>query len=69
MQICFGCVLIQAYTYIIGGKDKITLHPVIYMGALLRGIQHNWAAFAKEANVIYMSIKRLSLYLDDIDIF
>ena len=38
------------------------------MSGLVRGTQLNWAALTKEAYSIYMSVKKLSFYLDDVDI-
>ena len=39
-------------------------HPVAYVSGLFRGSQLNWAALTKEAYAIYMSVKKLSFYLD-----
>ena len=41
-----------------------TDHPVAYVSGLFRGSQLNWAALTKEAYAIYMSVKKLSFYLD-----
>ena len=38
------------------------------MSGLFRGSQMNWASLTKEAYAIYMSIKKLSYYLEDADI-
>ena len=38
------------------------------MSGLFRGSQMNWACLTKEANAIYMSIKKLTYYLEDVDI-
>ena len=38
--------------------------PVAYVSGLFRGSQLNWAALTKEAYAIYMSVKKLSFYLD-----
>ena len=38
------------------------------MSGLFQGSQMNWACLTKEAYAIYMSIKRLSYYLEDADI-
>ena len=35
-----------------------------YVSGLFRGSQLNWAALTKEAYAIYMSVKKLSFYLD-----
>ena len=41
-----------------------TDYPVAYVSGLFRGSQLNWAALTKEAYAIYMSVKKLSFYLD-----
>ena len=38
------------------------------MSGLFRGSQMNWACLTKEAYTIYMSIKKLTYYLEDADI-
>ena len=38
------------------------------MSGLFRGSQLNWACLTKEAYAIYMSIKKLTYYLEDADI-
>ena len=38
------------------------------MSGLFRGSQMNWACLTKEAYAIYMSIKKLAYYLEDVDI-
>ena len=45
-----------------------TNHPVAYTSGLFTGSQLNWAALTKEAYAIYMSIKKLSFYLDSAQI-
>ena len=52
----------------IEGKEVKLLHPITYMSRLFRGSQMNWACLTKEAYVIYMSIKKLTYYLEDADI-
>ena len=42
------------------GKD----HPITYVSRLFRGSQLNWATLTKEAYAIYMSVKKLSFYID-----
>ena len=44
------------------------LHPITYMSGLFRGSQLNWACLTKEAYAIYMSIKKLTYYLEDADV-
>ena len=51
-------------TQSIDGTD----HPVAYTSRLFRGSQLNWAALTKEAYAIYMSVKKLSFYLDSAQI-
>ena len=38
------------------------------MSGLFKGSQLNWAALTKEAYAIYMSIKKLTYYLEDAEI-
>ena len=38
------------------------------MSGLFKGSQVNWATLTKEAYAIYMSVKKLSYYLQDADI-
>ena len=38
------------------------------MSGLFRGSQLNWACLTKEAYAIYMSIKKLTYYLEDVDV-
>ena len=52
----------------IDGKSTTTDHPVAFVSGLFRGSQLNWAALTKEAFAIYMSIKKLSFYLTDVQI-
>ena len=58
----------QAHDHIIEGKERTILHPITYVSGLFRGSQLNWAILTKEAYDIYMSVKKLSLYLDNADI-
>ena len=43
-------------------------HPITYFSGLFKGSQLNWAALTKEAYAIYMSIKKLAYYLEDVEI-
>ena len=52
----------------IGEKETKILHPIIYMSGLFRGSQLNWACLTKEAYTIYMSIKKLTYYLEDAEV-
>ena len=61
-------VLTQAHTSIVEGKEVTTDHPVAYVSGLFRGSQFNWAALTKKAFAIYMSVKKLSFYLTDVDV-
>ena len=45
-----------------------TDHPITYMSGLFRGSQLNWATLTKEAYAIYMSVKKLSFYIDTMNI-
>ena len=58
----------QEKTHITEGKETKILHPVTYISRLFRGSQINMACLTKEAYVIYMSIKKLTYYLEDADI-
>ena len=49
-------------------KEVKILHPITYMSGLFRGSQMNWACLTKEVYAIYMSIKKLAYYLEDVDI-
>ena len=61
-------VLTQTHTMDIDGKSVTTDHPVAFVSGLFRGSQLNWAALTKEAFAIYMSVKKLSFYLDQAEI-
>ena len=61
-------VLTQPHTTVIDGKSTTTDHPVTFVSGLFRGSQLNWAALMKEAFAIYMSVKKLLLYLTDAQI-
>ena len=64
----WACVLTQEYEHEFDGKFKKILHPITYVSGLYKGSQVNWATLTKEAYAIYMSIKKLSYYLQDADI-
>ena len=53
-----------AYAAVLTQTIDDTDHPVAYISGLFRGSQLNWAALTKEAYAIYMSVKKLSFYLD-----
>ena len=61
-------VLTQSHTTVIDGKSITTDHPVTFVSGLFRGSQLNWATLMKEAFAIYMSVKKLSIYLTDAQI-
>ena len=61
-------VLTQSHTTILDGKAITTDHPVAFVSGLFRGSQLNWAALTKEAFAIYMSVKKLSFYLEQADV-
>ena len=44
--------------------DNGTDHPITYVSRLFQGSQLNWATLTKEAYAIYMSVKKLSFYID-----
>ena len=64
----WACVLMQEKIHTIEGKEVKILHPITYMSGLFRGSQMNWACLTKEAYAIYMSIKKLTYYLEDADV-
>ena len=41
-----------------------TDHPITYVSGLFHGSQLNWATLTKVAYAIYMSVKKLSFYID-----
>ena len=62
------CVLTQEKTHTSEGKEIKILHPITYMSGLIRGSQINWACLTEEAYAIYMSIKKLTYYLEHADV-
>ena len=62
------CVLTQQYTHDIDNKQIVVNHPITYTSGLFKGSQLNWVALTKEAYDIYMSIKKLTYYLEDAEI-
>ena len=64
----WACVLTQEKIHVLEGKEIKFLHPITYMSGLFRGSQLNWACLMKEAYAIYMSIKKLTYYLEDTDV-
>ena len=61
-------VLTQSHTMDFDGKSVTTDHPVAFVSGLFRGSQLDWAALMKEAFAIYMSVKKLSFYVDQVEI-
>ena len=57
-------VLTRSHTTDIDGKSVTADHRVAFVSGLFRGSQLGWAAMTKEAFAIYMSVKKLSFYLD-----
>ena len=53
-----------AYAGVLTQTVDGTDYPIAYVSGLFRGSQLNWAALTKEAYAIYMSVKKLSFYLD-----
>ena len=64
----WACVLTQTYQYDKENKTVTINHPVTYVSGLFKGSQLNWAALTKEAYAIYVSVKKLTYYLEDADI-
>ena len=53
-----------AYADIFMQHTDGTDHPITYVSGLFCGSQLNWATLTKEAYAIYMSVKKLSFYID-----
>ena len=53
-----------AYAGILTQHNDSTDHPITYVSGLFSGSQLNWATLTKEAYAIYMSVKKLSFYID-----
>ena len=53
-----------AYAGVLTQHYNGTDHPITYVSGLFRGSQLNWATLTKEAYAIYMSVKKLSFYID-----
>ena len=68
LKYAWAGVLMQLYTEESEGKVVTIHHPVTYMSGLFRGSQLNWTALTKEVYAIYMSIKKLSFYVTDVEI-
>ena len=49
-------------------KGKAKKHPICYVSGQFRGSQLNWAALTKEAYAIYMSVRRFSFYITDVEV-
>ena len=57
-----------AYAGILTQHSNGTDHPITYVSGLFCGSQLNWATLTKEAYAIYMSVKKLSFYIDTVKI-
>ena len=53
-----------AYAGVLTQRNNGVDHPPTYVSGLFCGSQLNWATLTKEAYAIYMSIKKLSFYID-----
>ena len=49
-------------------RGKAKNHPICYVSGQFRGSQLNWAVLTKEAYAIYMSVRRLSFYVTDMEV-
>ena len=49
-------------------RGKAKNHPICYVSGQFRGSQLNWAALTKEVYAIYMSVRRLSFYVTDVEV-
>ena len=61
---CFN----TGHDHIIEEKERTILQPITYVSGLFWGGQLNLAALTKEAYTVHMSVKKLSFFLDDVDI-
>ena len=52
------------YAGVLTQHNNSTDHPITYVSGLFHGSQLNWATLTKEAYAIYMSVKKLSFYID-----
>ena len=52
------------YAGILTQHSNGTDHPITYVSRLFHGSQLNWATLTKEAYAIYMSVNKLSFYID-----
>ena len=53
-----------AYADVLTQYTDGTDHPITYISGLFHGSQLNWATLTKKAYAIYMSVKKLSFYID-----
>ena len=53
-----------AYAGVLTQYNNGTDHPITYISGLFCGSQLNWATLTKEDYAIYMSVKKLSFYID-----
>ena len=53
-----------AYMGVLTQHCDSTDHPITYISRLFHGSQLNWATLTKETYAIYMSVKKLSFYID-----
>ena len=53
-----------AYMGVLTQHNEGIDHPITYVRGLFHGSQLNWATLTKEAYTIYMSVKKLSFYID-----
>ena len=53
-----------AYAGVLTQHSNGTDHPITYVSGLFRGSQLNWATLTNDAYAIYMSVKKLSFYID-----
>ena len=57
----------QEHTTAIDSKTLVHQYPITYVNDVFQVSQLDWAAVTKEAYMIYMTVKKLSLYLTDND--
>ena len=54
----------HTYASVLTQHNDGTDHPITYVSGLFTGSQLNWATLTKGAYAIYMSVKKLSFYID-----
>ena len=64
LHTCIQTASKYAYAGILTQHSNGTDHPITYVSGLFHGSQLNWATLTKKAYAIYMSVKKLSFYIE-----